>query len=428
MVLRRIALPRACRLKARSLPLLAGAVLQARTFLGLSALLGSACADLLGDVAVGQAPSSAPAREVSTGTRVAAPLGVDPTPAGEETLPSVPPLDVQSAGAPEEEPSAEPQLPARICEQGDFRCSGADVELCLDGVSWIPWQTCGSPRLCQSEPAGRCIPALCAPGQQRCVEGNLQRCDEELTGWSDVEACVTAAHCDPRQSQCLSAPCAPGQQRCNGDQLEACADDQLGWVGLEQCASAALCQAGEPGTASCVEPSCGEGAFRCNEAGELQVCNAARTDFDRVAQCATATLCNAELGRCEAPACNPGQHACTPAGELLLCNEARTGFRSQQPAVICGDTELCDAVRGVCEPIPLPPPPPPPVREPEAPPPVVGEDEEERGNDGGRRNDDDDDRRGRNDDDDDDDDRRGRNDDGDDDDDDDDDRRGRGRG
>lgn len=402
-MLRRIALSAAWRLKRPSFPLLAVAVLHSRRLLGLSALLVLGCADVLGDVAVGQG-SAAPAIDGSAGTLVAAPppLPVIPTAADSEALPAVPALD-QSSSSPEREESAPP--PPRVCEQGDFRCSGADVEFCLNGITWIPWQTCGSARLCQSEPAGRCIPALCAAGQQRCVDGSLQRCGEDLSDWIEVELCATAAHCDPRQEQCLGAPCEPGQERCNGDQLEACSDDQLGWEGRQQCASAALCQSDEqPGVAACLPPTCDEGTFRCAASGALQVCNTELTDFDNIAQCATAALCNAELGRCEAPACNPGQHACTPAGELLLCNEARNGFRAQRPAVICGETETCDAVRGVCEPLPLPPPPPPPppppVDEPEPQPPVVVDDDQDTGRGGADDDADDDDGRGSRDDDD----------------------------
>ncbi len=375
--------------------MLAGIVSRFCRLLGFSALPLAACADLLGDVAVGQAPDSPSAVESSPDSVVTVPLQVDPTPIGSETLPAIPVLDVGSAsgsqGEEEEQEQAEPPAPPPLCEAGSFRCSGADVEFCLNGSSWIFWQTCGSPRLCQSEPAGRCIPALCAAGQQRCLDGSLQRCDEELSGWTELEQCVTAAHCDPRQSECLGAPCEPGQQRCNGEQLEACSDDQLGWVALEQCASAALCQSGaEPGTAACLPPSCSEGEFRCAGSGALQVCNPELTGFNNVAQCATAALCDAEQGRCEAPACNPGQHACTPAGELLLCNDARSGFRAQQPAIICSETETCDAVRGVCEPIPLPPPPPPPPMDED------DDEDEERPRGRDRDREDDDDRRGRN--------------------------------
>lgn len=384
--MRRIALGAAWRLNRLGFPLLAADVLPLRRLLGISALPVVACAELLGDVAVGQAPApgSAPTVEISTGAVIPLPLPVAPTPPGSETLPVVPILEAAGGSAPAMESPA--PAPTPTCEDGDFRCTGADVEFCLNGQEWIPWQTCGSPRLCQSEPAGRCIPAPCATGQQRCVDGSLQRCSDDLTGFAEVELCATAAHCDPRQGQCLSAPCAPGQQRCNGDQLEACSDDQLSWVALEQCASVALCQSGDEESAVCLPPSCGEGDFRCGETGVLQVCNADLNGFNNVAQCATPALCNAELGRCEAPACNPGQNACSPLGELLICNEARSGFRSRQPAVICDETETCDALNGVCEPIPQPPPPPPPPDEP-----TVEDDDDDRPRPRDRDDDDDDD-------------------------------------
>jgi hypothetical protein len=364
-----------------------------RAFL-VSGLLLASCVDLLGDVAVEGSEEGVEAPlEWPAGISVVFP-GADPSTPNDGAMPS--------DGAPEQLGPAEgselgqsgtastdvlaPALDrTAVCALGTFRCEGAQLELCLNGAAWVPWQLCGSPVLCQSEPAGRCLPSACTPDEFRCVDGSLERCDTDVTGWTEVATCATPAHCDPLQDACLSAPCAPGQQRCNGGQVEECRDDRLGWDVLEDCGSAALCESGPaPGAARCIEPVCDAEQFRCAASGVLQVCNLERTGFTNLAQCATAALCDAELGRCEAPACQPGQHACTAAGEIMSCNAARDAFVSQTPAVICSAAQICNAARGVCEARPVPPPPPPP-------PPVADDDDDDRGNDDDDRGDDDDD-------------------------------------
>lgn len=256
-----------------------------------------------------------------------------------------------------------------VCETGSFRCIGAQLEYCRGGLAWMNWQTCESAALCESEPAGRCLPALCSPEARRCTDRALERCDEHGTSWLETAQCATAAHCDTSRGECLETPCVPGQRRCNGELLEQCSADQLGWDAIEDCLTPALCENDAAGTtASCVSPSCDVGEYECAPDGSLQTCNLGQTAFVRVAECATPDLCNAPQGLCETPVCQAQQHACASNGEILVCNQQRTAFVSQVPTRSCSAGERCNVMSGACERVEAPPASAPGTRPPPSPP------------------------------------------------------------
>jgi hypothetical protein len=79
----------------------------------------------------------------------------------------------------------------------------------------------------------------CAPGKHRCVGENLEMCDPSAGGWTRVNVCQTAAHCNGKLQQCLVDPCVLGEWQCNGADLEQCHGN--GWERVQSCASASAC-------------------------------------------------------------------------------------------------------------------------------------------------------------------------------------------
>ena len=79
----------------------------------------------------------------------------------------------------------------------------------------------------------------CIPGKHRCVVENLEMCDPKAGGWTRVNACQTAAHCNAKLQQCLVDACVLGEWQCNGADLEQCHGN--GWERVQSCKSAVAC-------------------------------------------------------------------------------------------------------------------------------------------------------------------------------------------
>jgi len=260
------------------------------------------------------------------------------------------------------------------CEPGDSRCDEAGtLQACVrfepgSPGGWLPQTQCGSPELCVAGPPPSCIPAACQRGEGSCVEATPRVCNAARTGWEDLAACESAAHCSTLAIDCPGGapccridPCTPGELRCNEGRLEECQADLSGYSPLATCQTPELCLSGlaacdaASGSCSCQEPACEVGATRCTGAN-LEVCNAGRTGWDPVSTCASPELC--EIGRtltpaprCEAPACTPDQFVCEGAS-LLVCKADLTGFELSEP---CIGPAFCNAAAGQCDPAPCQP-------------------------------------------------------------------------
>jgi hypothetical protein len=90
----------------------------------------------------------------------------------------------------------------------------------------------------------------------------------------------------------------------------------------------------------CQPAACDVREHQCTETGELLVCNADRTDFEHVAQCASLAFCNAVRGqeRCEATVCDAGARRCNGA-QLEECRQDLMGYSPVLPA--CTSAALC---------------------------------------------------------------------------------------
>jgi hypothetical protein len=259
------------------------------------------------------------------------------------------------------------------CEPGDARCDEeGTLQVCVrfepgSPGGWLPQTQCGSPELCVSGPPPSCIQGACQAGEGSCVEATPRACNASRTGWDDLPACESAAHCSTLAQDCpLGAPCCrvepctPGELRCNEGRLEECQADLSGWNPLATCESPELCLAGlaacDPasGACACQQPACEVGDTRCTGVS-LESCNAGRTGWDPVSACASPELCESGRAllpaRCETPACAPDQFICDGAS-LQVCNAELTGF---EPVDECVGPAFCNAPAGQCDPAPCQP-------------------------------------------------------------------------
>jgi hypothetical protein len=266
-------------------------------------------------------------------------------------------------------------LLAPRCIPGAVQCNGSWVERCVPSGSnepprWTKIEDCFSESLCV-EP-GNCLPPTCKAREVRCAGAAPQRCRADRTGWEELTACESAAHCSldvPACNAaggdapcCLDVPCEPGELRCNSHELQRCRADQSDLDLVASCATAALCAAsidnclGDAGACECVAAGCEPGQTRC-EGNTLRRCNAEQTGFEFVEACSSPELC--ELGRsrlplsCQPSACAAGAFDCTAEGVLRSCKPDRTGFDDVRPCP--GGPAFCNVAQGVCTPAPCEP-------------------------------------------------------------------------
>lgn len=134
---------------------------------------------------------------------------------------------------------------AVICNAGDQRCNGAQLEACRsDRMGFAPTgMACASAALCREDVPGqaRCEPRTCTAGQYGCDGRALRLCNEDSAGWTVMDWCVSDALCRADLQVCLPPPCAIGQRRCTGSVLEVCNADQTAFEPVADCGDPALC-------------------------------------------------------------------------------------------------------------------------------------------------------------------------------------------
>jgi hypothetical protein len=134
---------------------------------------------------------------------------------------------------------------AVICALGDRRCNGAQLEECRsDRMGFAPTgMVCGSAALCREDVPGqaRCEPPTCTAGVYVCEARELRLCNENSSGWTVMDRCVTAPLCRAELQLCMTPTCAIGQQRCTGGVLERCKVDQTDYAPVADCGDPALC-------------------------------------------------------------------------------------------------------------------------------------------------------------------------------------------
>jgi hypothetical protein len=159
----------------------------------------------------------------------------------------------------------------------------------------------------------------------------------------------------------LDPECVVDQVRCNATWLERCNARATGatrWEKIEDCHTPALCQA-DPGR--CNAPACDFNAVRC-DGGAPQRCSVDRTGWEAVgAECVNAAHCSPDSAKCaaegaEAPCClavpcEPGELRCNTE-EIQRCRADQTDLDSvatcKTPALCDASLEQCRASSGAC--------------------------------------------------------------------------------
>lgn len=221
---------------------------------------------------------------------------------------------------------------AFACLAQTRRCVDGRLERCNDELSgWVVVDQCATPELCElTRESGTpiCEPPRCVADERRCNGATLRVCNVGLTGFDDELTCESAVLCDPA-SGCRARACELGERRCNGPQIETCNPDGDGFIPIDApaCASATLCTSTGDGTVSCREPVCAVGDFRCAGGALLQRCAMGQDAWEDVRQCDALEVCDAQLGAdgCRPAACQPDERRCGNEA-VLECNAARDGF------------------------------------------------------------------------------------------------------
>lgn len=240
------------------------------------------------------------------------------------------------------------------CNLTDLWCGGTgDRTLYKCPASRINSQpdvlgTCATNGLCEqahAQGSTSCPQPACTVGQKQCGgTGNrtLRQCNSERTGFVECDTCDTTALCTESlsQSTCTASTCrvcAAGQKQCNGSQLQVCNADRDGWTNLALCGSSALCTGSLTPVSQMACDTCVAGTRGCDGA-QPRVCNESTTGpaswAPAGAECDAVTLCNPSSGAC---LCSLGDTRCNATGNFEVC--AATGWTE---SAVC-DTACDDA-------------------------------------------------------------------------------------
>jgi hypothetical protein len=240
---------------------------------------------------------------------------------------------------------------AAACEPQSRRCVDGRLERCNEErTGWDVVDQCATSELCElTRETGNpiCESPRCEPEERRCRAETLTVCNAGLTGYDDERACEAAVFCDPESGSCLTRSCEAGERRCNGAQIEACNRDGDAFEPIDAppCGSAALCTRTGDGDVSCRNPVCAAGDFRCVGDSLLQRCSAGRDAWEDVRTCAALELCDETPGAagCRPAECQDGERRCSNDA-LQECRASRDGF---DVIANCGAAG-CDSARGEC--------------------------------------------------------------------------------
>ncbi|HKO93859.1 MAG TPA: hypothetical protein VJU61_22050 [Polyangiaceae bacterium] len=260
-----------------------------------------------------------------------------------------------------------PTCLAPSCAPGDFRCDGRTLNICNEEqTGWTPISTCSSAAQCNAS-LGRCTDQPCSPTvpDRQCSGGDLLSCAS--SSWAPLGACETQALCsaEPSNYGCTETRCLVGDNtlpspfRCANGDLQRCNDEQTGFEFVETCLNALHCNGlmGEVGDAQgvnldtedlrvlgCSLPGCTPGHFSCDREGRLLLCDQNRSSYRvLVEDCGSASRCNASTGTCSSEDCTPGVQQCN-GNQLQTCTQQR----AWQTTDTCASAAQCDL--GGCQP------------------------------------------------------------------------------
>jgi hypothetical protein len=210
------------------------------------------------------------------------------------------------------------------CRPEEYRCTGAELEVCADDrQGFVAVRSCDAANLC-SVSTGSC--RSCIPGELECRGQTVVQCAAD-SSWVPSTECAADTRCEiaaDGTGECVPHLCAEGALACDGPRLLQCNRDGL-FEQTQLCATIELCEAARQQTISaesprarCAAPECEAGGFSCDGA-VLRRCSSAQNAWDVVTTCASPELCNPSAGDCSA--CVPGEMTCAGAS-LIRCSDA----------------------------------------------------------------------------------------------------------
>jgi cysteine-rich repeat protein len=235
---------------------------------------------------------------------------------------------------------------AACSQEGALRCLGEGTrmrEQCTQGV-WQPAPECGPEQVCDSQGAspGECTTPLdlCrgSAGGAVCADAILHVCGQDGTSVEEM-ACTSARHCELGRAEKRCAACLPGEHRCTQRKLERC-DDKQTWQLVQECPeSGEICNAA---AGACTSSLCKANHFNCGTDAKLQRCAASEMAYEDVETC-QAGLCDALGGQCDK--CTPQARDCS-GSMARVCNADGQGYAAtacEAPRAICAGAGNCVA-------------------------------------------------------------------------------------
>lgn len=232
-----------------------------------------------------------------------------------------------------------------VCDAGETRCSGGNLETCSDDRrSWVILEACDPANGCSGNASSGAYCNACpTPGERRCNGANqLRTCSDDRKQWVESTSCQDG--CQEAEPQDYCRDCAPNSAQCMGDQRRMCS--ALGrWGNYTEC----------PGSGTCIDDgnadfcsNCVPDTFVCDGTMGRREC-ASDGEYDDPVACPSASPYCMD-GDCVE--CLPGQPAQCPGGEgsqdRRVCNASGEWEPSICPSMapVCLNGGCVDCVPG----------------------------------------------------------------------------------
>jgi hypothetical protein len=244
------------------------------------------------------------------------------------------------------------------CIPGEFRCTEKKLEKCdAAGMAFVMDKECPTAALCNAK-VGDCTDAACVANKLVCDDDVLKKCNADQTALEDVKPCMPGM-CDNAAGEC--DVCTPGKKTCEGDTVVTCNGQGQAYtrapcggstrqcVGAGQCvACAADADCGDPGACKLRHCNLATGTCAPQNATEGDDCTGGVCSGGSCVGCLSPNDCPADPGVCKVKGCS-ANHVCAPqnAADGTACNG--TDVCNAGKCVACRKPEDCDMDPGQCK-------------------------------------------------------------------------------
>ncbi len=223
------------------------------------------------------------------------------------------------------------------CVQGEYRCEGDNLEVCLpDQSGFLLSATCKAGQ-CKAS-LGTCSDKTCTANQYSCQGNVLRRCNAQGSAFSEETPCLEGI-CDAKNGQCDA--CAANQRFCSsGTTRSVCSADGQKLTSAE-CATESAATPRCSGDGLCV--GCVADETMCDGNTNLRTCSKTGT-WGGPAACNNQTC----VGKACKGVCSPGQARCTDK-VLELCQPSGEWGGAQTCSALCQEDTESSARCVACE-------------------------------------------------------------------------------